>query len=159
MKNQKLNLAKSTNFKLVIGAIPGVDLWLKTAMLPTITTNEVPIANPVLGRKYIQSTTTIWAPLMVTFLVDEDLTNYNEVLKWMYNAGGPSPGDRTDDKDKLSTTASLHILSNNKNTTDIVYTFHGMFPTILGELQFNNESAEELLTDITLQFDYMSLEE
>jgi hypothetical protein len=40
-----------------------------------------------------------------------------------------------------------------------VYTFHNMFPTILGELQFNNESAEELLTDITLQFDYMSLEE
>ncbi len=43
MKNQNLNLAKSTNYKLVIGAIPGVDLWLKTAMLPTISSNEVPI--------------------------------------------------------------------------------------------------------------------
>jgi hypothetical protein len=156
MKNQNLNLAKSTNYKLVIGAIPGVDLWLKTAMLPTISSNEVPIPNPILGNAYVPSNTMIWAPLMVTFLVDEDLSNYNEVLSWMYGASGPQVEERVDGIENLVTTGSLHILSNNKNATDIVYTFHNLFPTILGELQFNNENAEELLTDITLQFDYMT---
>ena len=156
MKNQNLNLAKSTNYKLVIGAIPGVDLWLKTAMLPTISTNEIPIANPILGNIYRPTSTPVYAPLMVTFLVDEDLGNYNEVLKWMYESSGPDVSKRVLNDAEMMHDASLHILSNNKNTTDMVYTFHNMFPTILGELQFNNENAEELLTDITLQFDYMT---
>jgi hypothetical protein len=154
---QKLNLAKSTNYKLVIGAIPGVDLWLKTAMLPTISANEVPIPHPILGNKYVPTNTMIWAPLMVTFLVDEELNNYNEVLKWMNAAAGPDIHSRDSELTNLQTTGSLHILSNNKNATPVIYTFHNMFPTILGELQFNNESAEELLTDITLQFDYMTV--
>jgi hypothetical protein len=158
MNTQNLNLAKSTNYKLVIGSLPGVTLWLKTAMLPTISVNEIPIPDPRLGNRYVQSSTAVWAPLMVTFLVDEDLSNYNEVLEWMYRAGGPDETKRTYDPGLLYSTVSLHILTNNKNASDIVYTFHNAFPTILGELQFNNENAEELLTDITLQFDYMSLD-
>jgi hypothetical protein len=157
MKNQKLNLAKSTNYKLVLGALPGVDLWLKTCMLPTISANEVPVPHPFLGNEYIPSNTMVWAPLMVTFLVDEDLENYNSVFEWMAKAAGPNLEDR-EALENLQTTASLHILSNNKNTTGLKYTFHNSFPIILGELQFNNETAEELLTDITLQFDYMTID-
>ena len=56
----------------------------------------------------------------------------------------------------MVSTGSLHILSNNKNVSDVVFTFHNLFPTILGELQMTNESPEPLLTDLTMQYDYMS---
>jgi hypothetical protein len=53
--------------------------------------------------------------------------------------------------------ATLHILTNNKNPSNVKFTFHGLFPTNLGDLAFNNESAEELLTDATFQFTHMSM--
>lgn len=153
-----LNLAKSTNYKFVIHAIPNTSFWLTTANIPTISANEVPIPDPVHGYKYLPTNTIMWAPLTLTFLVDENFDNYHEIFKWMSKAAGPEIEKRDKDVANLMTTASLHILSNNKNVSETVFTFHDMFPTILGELQFNNESSEELITDITIQYTHMSME-
>ena len=94
----------------------------------------------------------------VTFLVDEDYANYMEIVKLMWRASGPDASKRYGAGQPTGTDGSLHILSYNKNVSDIVFTFHNLFPTILGELQMTNESAEPLLTDLTLQYDYMSME-
>jgi len=155
---QKLNLAKSTNYKMNFAALPGVDFWLMTANIPTITSNEVPIPNPIHGNTYRPSNTIYWAPLMFTFLVDEDYSNYFELYSWFQRMSGSDvAGRELHDKD-LQTTGSIHILSNNKNVSDVVFTFHNAFPTIMGEIQLNNESSEPIMTDVTLQYDYMTME-
>jgi hypothetical protein len=74
----------------------------------------------------------------------------------MYKAGGPDMSKRYQVGEATGFDGSLHILSNNKNISDKVFTFHNLFPTILGELQMTNESAEPLLTDLTMQYDYMT---
>jgi len=98
------------------------------------------------------------APMTVTFLVDEDYSNYMEILNLMWKASGPNLSERFKEDEPTGTDGSLHILSNNKNISDVVFTFHNLFPTILGELQMSNESADPLLTDLTLQYDYMTME-
>jgi hypothetical protein len=155
---RKLNLAKATNYRLNIAAIPETQFWLTTANIPTISCNEVPIPNPVHGYTYRPTTTAIWAPMTLTFLVDEDFSNYYELYRWMTEATDPNVNARTKDDGDIMSDGSLHILSNNKNVSDVVFTFKNLFPTILGELQFNNESSEELVTDVTLMFDYMIME-
>ena len=96
--------------------------------------------------------------MTVTFLVDEDYSNYMEIIKLMHKAAGPDETKRYHPGEATGSDGSLHILSNNKNVSDVVFTFHNLFPTILGELQMTNESTEPLLTDLTLQYDYMTYE-
>ena len=154
----KINLAKSTNYRLNLHALPQVQFWLTTCNLPTVSSNEVPIPDPVHGFRYRPSNTMMPAPMTITFLVDEDYSNYMEILNLMFKASGPDPSKRFKEEDATGTDGSLHILSNNKNISDVVFTFHNLFPTILGELQMTNDSAEPLLTDLTLQYDYMTME-
>ena len=136
--------------------LPNVQFWLTTCNLPTFTTNEVPIPDPVHGYRYKTSNTSTVAPMTVTFLVDEDYANYMEILDLMYKASGPIASERYKEGAVTGSDGSLHVLSNNKNISDVVFTFHNLFPTILGELQMTNESAEPLLTDLTMQYDYMT---
>ena len=95
---------------------------------------------------------------MLTFLIDQDFKNYYELFNMMEKASSADASKREPDVSKLKSTGSLHILTNNKNASSTVFTFHNIFPTILGEVQFNNESNEALITDVTLQFDYMTME-
>ena len=152
----KINLAKSTNYKLNIHVLPETIFWLTTCNLPTLSQNEVPIPDPVLGFRYKPTNTTTIAPMTVTFLVDEDYSNYMEILDLMYKAAGPDMSKRYQTGEVTGSDGSLHILSNNKNVSEVVFTFHNLFPTILGELQMTNESPDPMLTDLTLQYDYMS---
>jgi len=152
----KINLAKSTNYRLNIHVLPETQFWLTTCNLPTLSQNEVPIPDPVLGFRYRPTNTTVIAPMTVTFLVDEDYSNYMEILDLMYKATNPDMSKRFQPGEVTGSTGSLHILSNNKNISDIVFTFHNLFPTILGELQMTNESPDPMLTDLTMQYDYMT---
>ena len=154
----KINLAKSTNYKLNIHSLPETLFWLTTCNIPTYSVNEVPIPDPVQGYRYKASNTSTVAPMTVTFLVDEDYGNYMEILNLMYKSAGPIMSDRYKVGEATGADGSLHILSNNKNVSDTVFTFHNLFPTILGELQMTNESPDPLLTDLTLQYDFMSYE-
>ena len=152
----KINLAKSTNYRLNIHVLPETIFWLTTCNLPTLSANEVPIPDPVHGYRYLPTNTSTVAPMTVTFLVDEDYSNYMEILDLMYKAINPDVSKRYKEGEVMVSTGSLHILSNNKNISDVVFTFHGLFPTILGELQMTNESPEPMLTDLTMQYDYMT---
>ena len=152
----KINLAKSTNYKLNINILPATEFWLTTCNLPTLSANEVPVPDPIHGYRYKPTNTTTVAPMTVTFLVDEDYSNYMEILDLMYKSVGPDMSRRYQPGEVTGSDGSLHILSNNKNITDVVFTFHNLFPTILGELQMTNESPDPLLTDLTLQYDYMT---
>jgi hypothetical protein len=152
----KINLAKSTNYRLNMHVLPETQFWLTTCNIPTFSVNEINIPDPIHGYRYKQSNTSQVAPMTVTFLVDEDYSNYMEILDLMYKSAGPIMSERFQEGEVTSFDGSLHILSNNKNASDIVFTFHNLFPTILGELQMTNESPEPLLTDLTLQYDYMS---
>ena len=152
----KINLAKSTNYKLNIHVLPETLFWLTTCNIPTFSTNEVPIPDPIHGYRYKPTNTSQIAPMTVTFLVDEDYGNYMEILDLMYKSAGPDITKRYQPGEATGTDGSLHILSNNKNISDTVFTFHNLFPTILGELQMTNESPEPLLTDLTMQYDYMT---
>ena len=154
----KINLAKSTNYRLNLTVLPETLFWLTTCNIPTISTNEVPIPDPIHGYRYKPSNTFVTAPMTVTFLVDEDYSNYMEILHLMYKAAGPNMSERYEEGEDTGSTGSLHILSNNKNISDVVFVFHNLFPTILGELQMTNESPEPLLTDLTLQYDYMTFQ-
>ena len=152
----KVNLAKSTNYRLNIHVLPETQFWLTTCNLPGLSTSEEAIPDPRYGERYVPGNTQQVAPLTITFLVDEDYSNYMEIIALMHKASGPDLSKRFKPGEATGSDGSLHILSNNKNVSDVVFTFHNLFPTALGELQLTNEATEPLVTDLTLQYNYMT---
>jgi hypothetical protein len=121
-----------------------------------LSTSEEAIPDPRYGERYVPGNTQQVAPLTITFLVDEDYSNYMEIIALMHKASGPDLSKRFKPGEATGSDGSLHILSNNKNVSDVVFTFHNLFPTVLGELQLTNEATEPLVTDLTLQYDYVT---
>jgi|LWDU01.1.fsa_nt_gi hypothetical protein len=156
IKPKKYNTARATNYVLNLGKIPDVEFWVQTCNIPTISTNEITIGHPVHGQTYIPSSTAVFSPFVVTFLVDEDYHNYIQLMSLLLAPSNPDVRERNSGSNKF--TGSLHILSNNKNPNDdVIFTFHGMFPTLIGEIGFNNENPEPVVTDVTFQIDYMTV--
>lgn len=158
INKKTLNSSKSTNYKLNIHALPNTTFWVKTVAVPALTADAATIPNPVFGSSYNPANTISWDPLSIEFIVDEDFSNYFELLDLIYKAASPNTEDRTNNINELITTGSLHILSNNKNDSGTVFTFHNLFPTSLGEIAFNNEMSEGILCTASLRFDYMTYE-
>ncbi len=152
----KVNFAKGTNYRLNIHVLPETQFWLTTCSLPGVTSSEVMIPDPRYGNRYVPANTQQVMPVMVTFLVDEDYSNYMEIINLMHKAAGPDLSKRFKPGEATGSDGSLHILSNNKNVSDVVFTFHNLFPTVLGELQLTNEATEPLVTDLELQYDYVT---
>ncbi len=152
----KVNLAKSTNYRLNIHVLPETQFWLTKCNLPSLTTSAEAIPDPRYGNRYVPGNTQQGGKMAVTFLVDEDYSNYMEIIALMHKASGPDLSKRFKPGEATGSDGSLHILSNNKNVSDVVFTFHNLFPTALGELQLTNEATEPLVTDLELQYDYMS---
>lgn len=158
LKPQKQNFAKSTNYMLTLGILPEVEFWVTTCNIPTLSVNDVSIANPVHGRINIPSNTFVYAPFICTFMVDEDYSNYSSLLELLQMGAGPEPGMRKPIKD-LKFDASLHILTNNKNANDdVIFTFHGMLLNMIGEIPLNNENPEPVVTDATFSIDWMTVD-
>ena len=94
--------------------------------------------------------------ISITFLVDEDMSNYIELMDWMKNLGStrdPSTQYATLVNDNTANSlrgilsdCTLTILTNNMNANKSIV-FEDCFPTTLSEITF--ESVADDVTPIT----------
>ena len=99
-------------------------------------------------------------------MVDENLSNYQEIFNWMVNIGAPSdhsqfnkraradgldmPGDRN-----LYSEIQISILSN-KNNPIVRTTLHDSFPLNLSGLTYTTQETDAtyLTADVTFAYSY-----
>jgi len=108
-------------------------------------------------------------PLLINFIVNEDLKNYREILEWMKGIYKPETTEQYKaliNKDPLKTRrqnlysdAQLFILTNKMNPL-IKVTFYDAYPIALSPLTFDASISDitPLSTDCTLNYTYYSIE-
>ena len=84
----KLDYASPTQFKFSILKLPKVEYFCTSVNIPGInlgeTTQATPLKNiPIPGDKLT------YEPLQMTFLVDENLENFQEIHGWLVGIGFP----------------------------------------------------------------------
>jgi len=163
-----LNVLSPVSFRLVIEKFPETTFWCQSANIPGVSVSEGTINTPyrdipTIGDKMEFET------LDITMIVDEDLSNFNEIMKWM--RGSTPVDDRKNYTEYLNTRrtqdlmtdyqnylsdATLHVLSNSKNINKSVI-FYDIFPSSLGALSFDSAGdVTPLTTDISFQIrDYI----
>ena len=143
---ENLNQMSGVQFKLDFHNLPTTSFFLQTVLLPGIDSDTPPYPTP---RRNITVTPSFFTfdPLIITFIVDEDLKNYMEIYRWMMSMA------RTDDEKENKSDATLHILTGQMNP-NIKVRFVGIFPVSLTELAFGTNDSDNITTVSTATFNY-----
>lgn len=141
----KVNMLTPVGFRLTIDSTEfrNLQYFCVAVSLPSVSTSPVDsgfrnLNTPVPGD-YLS-----YSPLGLTFIVDEEMTNYLEAYNWLYRIAH----DEVEEKD-----ITLSILSNKNNTNKQVQ-FMNAFPTSLSELAFDTRSTDIEYLTCDLEFSY-----
>ena len=178
----KLDYASPTQFKFSIIKLPKVEYFCTAVNIPGITlggtmSQPSPLKDiPIPGEKLT------YEPLSMTFLVDENLENFQEIHGWLVGLGFPrdhsefrdlvsSGNDRFPAKNQSVSNeigkvkygaantggtysdATLTVLSS-KNNSQLEVRFRNMFPTGLTGLSYNQQAADVDYLTATVSFEY-----
>jgi hypothetical protein len=161
----ELDFLRPNGFRFQIANIPQVSFFCQAANIPQISLGspqvETPLATlPFPGDK-IQ-----FGELIIRFLVQEDMANYQELYNWLFGLGFPDKNQQFTDfiksqeyrtataqkskKEAIAqvSDADLFVLDSNNNPT-IKITFFDAFPTSLEGLDFDiTQGAGDYFTGI-----------
>lgn len=156
------NFLSPLGFAFEINKTPGVNYFVQSASIPSISTWTEHINTPFQALKY-PGERVEYSDLSITFRVDEELRNYMELYTWMRDttrsggfegyqslvsaAAGTGNGVFSD--------GTLTILSSSKNPIAKV-TFLNMYPNTLSELVFSTSMMDVDYMDVVATFTYQS---
>jgi|TARA_B100000768_G_scaffold178574_1_gene194599 hypothetical protein len=179
----KLDYASPTQFKFSILKLPKVEYFCTAVNIPGVSLGETTQATP-LKKIPIPGDTLVYEPLQMTFLVDENLENFQEIHGWLVGLGFPrdnkefrnllaSGNDRfpTRNTSNISTEAgktkyaaadagptlsdaTLTVLSS-KNNSQVEIRFRDMYPTGVTGLQYNQQANDIDYLTATVSFSYL----
>jgi len=167
----KQDYADPTKFKFNIVKLPKVEYFCTQVNLPGISiadnySQPTPFRDiPLPGEKLR------YEPLSVTFLVDENLENYQEIHGWLRGlgfpgghaefktllAGGsdrfPTSKGKAPNQGGIFSDATLNILTSKNNPVTEVR-FNDCFPISLSSLQYNQQATDTDYLTATVTFEY-----
>jgi len=149
------NTLKSNSFQFSIERIPETIFRTTAISLPSISV-PAPMVSSAASNQWFPGSTSEFSPLDITFIVDENLKNYEEIYRWItqqrYSIGDEfTPKNFTEDK--LVSDAVLLTLTNASNPNRIIK-FYDLFPTSLSNITFTTQSAEPTPVECTATFYY-----
>lgn len=132
---------------------PNVQYTLQTVLLPDVSINAASLQTPH-RRLGLAGEKVEYGTIDVSFLIDEDMLNYQEIYDWMIGSA-----TQADDKDtKKERDITLSILSSHNNVTREIQ-FINAFPIALSSLPFDVTVTDvQYLTAVaSFEFAYFKL--
>lgn len=145
-----LNFLSPNGFRFTISKIPNVSYFVQSVTLPDVGLNPLEFANPF-TRVQVAGAKLYYSPLELRFTVDEDMTNYLEIYRWLEEIGFPETYDQYTPEYQVDGT--LTIMSSHKNP-NLEVKFRDMFPISLSNLTFNSTDTGVNYLEATVTFRY-----
>ena len=180
----KLDYASPTQFKFSILKLPKVEYFCTSVNIPGISLGGALSQATSLKDIPLPGDKLTYEPLSMTFLVDENLENFQEIHGWLVGLGFPrdhiefrnlltSGNDRfpTRNASNISSEAgktkfaaadagptlsdaTLTVLSS-KNNAQVEVRFRDVYPTGLTGLQYDQQAADVDYLTATVSFNYL----
>jgi len=171
----KLDYSSQVQFRFEILYLPLVEYFVQSANVPGIQLGTATVPSPFYDYP-VPGDTLSFDPLNISFLVDENLNNFNELHKWISRLGfGDShqefadllregtPSQRTPSSKGIQkplpeigtySDATLTILSS-KNTPKTEIRFKNIFPTSISGLDYNIGGTDVDYVTCNASFSYL----
>lgn len=169
-----INFLGQNGFRFAIKRLPGVNYFCQAASIPAVSMNAIESPTPFAFVPRPGDRLN-YDPLNIRFKVDEDLTNYFEIQKWLEGLGHPDNLSQTRDLSRninnnliagtrqigyyttFVSDASLSVLTSAKNISKNIF-FYDLFPISLTELNFESTNTTIEYLEATVTFRYRKYE-
>ena len=156
--------ASTSQFRVTLGNFPLTEWFCTTLTLPGISLGTVDISTPLAMVPSVGDTL-VYENFDMTFLVDEELKNYQEIHDWMVNIGFPyshkqfMAKERVDQMgvrggDSLMSDMSITILSSHNNPK-LHVNIHDAFPVSLSGLTYTTQDVDATYLTADVSFAYL----
>lgn len=160
IKNQ--NFFQGKDFQFVINRLPHVQYFGTRFNLPPIDAASAVVSTPFTNVK-VPGDTLQYSQIDLTFKIDADLRNVEEIIKWMeaygfpndhgqYRSATPAFYNTANVRDKVSDIEV--IFGTNKYNPNISFVFENAFPTSFGGISVNVDDTDVVVRECTVRFDY-----
>ena len=148
---EQQTFANPAGFRLVIDSLkyPNAQYTVQAAAIPDLSVPGAAMNTP--KRNILMAADKLeYAPLTLTFLVDENFTNYQEIHDWMFGMVGQ------DDLGDRKTRDLTLIIYNSSNNVVKEIQFADAHPTSLSSLPFEvtNETVNYLTAVVEFHYSY-----
>ena len=176
-----LDYASPTQFKFQITKLPKVEYFCTSVNLPAVSISEVKQPTPFVDVP-LPGTTLSYETLNMTFMVDENLENLQEIHGWIRGLGFPesyteyagglnagadrapsSRGSVSTEPGKVKfgapsqqayfSDATLIVLTSKNNPIKEIR-FRDVYPVNIGELQYDQQATDVQYLTATVTFNY-----
>jgi hypothetical protein len=133
--------ASPTQFKFSVIKLPKVEFFATQVNIPGVSLGVANQPTPLKDLPNPGDKLT-YNPLELTFIVDENLENYQEIHGWLVGLGFPRDSD-----------ATLSILTSKNNAIQEVR-FRDIFPISLSGLQYDQQATDVQYLTASVTFNY-----
>lgn len=154
------NFLSPLGFNFSIYKTPGVNYFVQSASIPSLSIGQAQVSTPFNILKY-PGDKVDYTDLNITFRVDEELRNYMELYTWLTsitrNEGftGYQTLSNASIGEGIFSDATLTVLSSSKNPLAHV-NFKNIYPSALSELVFDSRMNDVDYIDAVVTFAYQS---
>lgn len=151
------NYLSPASFTISIDRMPNVEFFAQGVSIPGVSGSPIAMATP-LRTMYQPQDQLNYDDLTIQFIVDEQMNNYKEVLRWMEGLGAPESTKQYADYDKGNATLASDIsvvITNSHKNPNIKFTFKEAFPVSIGgiELNVNTQDIAYATCDVTMRYE------
>ena len=156
---ENTNLLQSTKFLLTFDRIRTTQYFCQTVNLPGVSLGEVSRATPFLDM-YSPGTKLTYDPLVVEFILDEELQGWKNIYDWFLSMADPDGFEKRDGSRELQTNkhfsdATLSILSGLNNPLVRIH-YSNLFPLSISDIRFDTTQSADTILTATATFRYQS---
>lgn len=154
------NFLSPLEFRFSLSRAPNIEYYIQQVSLPSVSTGSIIYPTPF-NNLNITPDKLEYGDLTITYRVDEDMLNYQEILGWMKGHAFPDnftqykalkdakPGSEAG----IYSDATLTFLNSTKNP-NIVVQYENIFPTSLSEITMDVRNSDIQYVEATTTFKY-----
>jgi hypothetical protein len=151
------NLASRSKYQIQFKRLPNVVYNATKCRFPSVTLGVAGIETPF-KRMGFAGTKIEHDDFSMQFNLNEDHSNYMEILHWMEGAGFPEEfkqhSDLIEKDDGIYSDFTVSVFSNAGNPVGR-YTFTQAFPTNLSALEWDSQDSDDSPQSVNVSFEFM----
>lgn len=166
---QNKNLTKSNNYRFQLKRTPHLNYFCQDVVTPSMVGGEIAVPSRF-NQHYLGGDKLDYSTLTLTFKIDEDFRNYQEIFDWLVGINSPQNHEQyknlisRDDRfvaskreHNIFSDGALFVLTNSLNV-NLVFNFVNLFPIGLSGINFSSKGNEALDATVTFRYDYYSID-
>jgi hypothetical protein len=152
------NFLQNNGFIFSLTRIPQTTFRCTEIDIPSLSVSPAEAAYSP-GMQYFPGSANEFGELSVTFLVDENLANYEELYRWITQQRfGENLKPKNETEKLLVSDGAVMTMTNSSNSNRTFY-FKDLFPTSLGGIHFDTTvtQPEPVICQVSFRFSYFEL--